>query len=136
MCRQGSCTLLVHFVLFHVPFFFNGGGGGGEGKKYGNKNNNLMCFRIFVEEKMHESPHIWGRNYFWLKPVVSRQQVSAHGQNIGQFTLQVLCFPLWSVAKFGSFLLWMIASLVWLQHKIEKQFPTNWKCRGLLWVAH
>jgi hypothetical protein len=28
------------------------------GEKYGDKNNNLMCFRIFVEEKMQESPHI------------------------------------------------------------------------------
>ncbi len=94
------------------------------GEKYGDKNNNLMCFRIFVEEKMQESPHIWGRNCFWLKPVIFRQQVSsAHGQNIGQLTLRVLYFPLWSVARFGSFVLWMIASLVWLQN--WKPIPHN-----------
>jgi hypothetical protein len=47
----------MHFVLFSVLCF-------SWGEKYGDKKIYPMCFMIFVEEKMHESPQILRKKFF------------------------------------------------------------------------
>jgi hypothetical protein len=56
---------------------------------------------------------------FFFEITTFRQWVPASCQNIGGF-LKVSDFPFWHVAKFGYFLLWMIASLATSQ-KLKKK---------------
>ncbi len=111
MARHSETEVRSNPPPCSVFFFFflrgNGGWGGNfrTAVKFFSSAKGTKKFLFFWEE-MCQSPHML-RNFLY-EIAIFRQDVPGGRQNKARIIYIFLYFPLWPLAKFGSFLLWII----------------------------
>jgi hypothetical protein len=101
LCQKEICAKKL--CIYTTPFFFP------------------PCFPIVARFLFYA---------FWFATFWGEKHESHHMQTLSSLRLpknsRILENPLWAVAKFGSFFLWMVATMATLQNCQKKKKNTHW----------
>jgi hypothetical protein len=112
MARHSETDVRSNPPPCSVFFFLFKGGGRRVGREFSHRSEIFFPVRrvqrsyCFFGEEMCKSPHMW-RNFLY-EIAIFRQDVRGGRLNKARIIYIFLYFPLWPLAKFGSFLLWII----------------------------